>query len=373
MKVPSPETDPTYSQLYNWMHRQLKSYKLLQEGKPTGITQERIEQLEAIGFGQKRVRRQRGWESMFAELVRYKKDNEGSLKVPTPKTDPAYRQLYQWISTQRNFYKLLQEGKTTGITQARIDELTRIGFEFDPQNSSWESMLADLKRYKEDNEGSLQVPATDPAYSQLYSWMRQQRQFYKQFKEGKPAKITQERIDELEKIGFTWSGKFGPQKSVLELSRRPNWESMFAKLKQYKEDNEGSLQVPKADPAYRQLYSWMVTQRQLYKRSREGKPAPITQARIDKLEKIGFQFGQKRVQNQSTWESMFAKLKQYKEDKEGSLQVPATDPAYRQLYNWMVTQRRYYNLLQKGKPTHITQERIVELERIGFTWSGRFK
>jgi len=69
---------------------------------------------------------------------------------------------------------------------------------------------------------------------------------------------------------------------------------------------------------------------------------------------------------------MFAKLEQYKEDSDGSMAVPKADPNYRQLYTWMDWQRSNYKLFREGKPAQITQARIDELERIGFTWSGRF-
>ena len=321
------------------------------------------------GYRNFEERNRQRWNIRIKQLLDFKNANGGSFEVPTPKTDPAYSQLYRWIKHQRCFYKLFQDGKPASITQARIDELKKIGFQFDPLQSAWESMFAELVRYKEEHDGSLAVPTpkVNPAYSQLYTWTKSQRSFCKKFREGKPTFITQARIDELKRIGF----EFDPVYETV-------WESMIAELVRYKGEHDGNLAVPKDDPVHGKLYRWMVTQRGYYKLFQEGKSTYITQARINELERIGFtwsgEFGDKKsAKHQSAWESMFAELERYKGEHEGSLAVPKADHTYIKLYRWMQMQRKLYKLFQEGKPANgYTQARIDELERIGFTWSGRF-
>ena len=72
----------------------------------------------------------------------------------------------------------------------------------------WNVRIKQLVDFKNANDGSMVVPKADPTYRQLYKWMDWQRRFYKRFREGKPACITQARIDELERIGFTWCGRY---------------------------------------------------------------------------------------------------------------------------------------------------------------------
>ena len=48
-------------------------------------------------------------------------------------------QLARWVTNQRTFKK---EGKLSQARKARLDEL---GFDWDPHDSAWETMFAELK------------------------------------------------------------------------------------------------------------------------------------------------------------------------------------------------------------------------------------
>ena len=46
--------------------------------------------------------------------------------------------------------------------------------------------------------------------------------------------------------------------------------------------------VPRKYPTNEQLAAWVATQRKNYNRRKLGKPSPLTVARIDELEELGF-------------------------------------------------------------------------------------
>lgn len=67
------------------------------------------------------------WLSRYEELKRYKQ-HHGDTNVPQKyETNP---QLGAWCRTQKQQMKLLQEGKPTHMSQARLELLNEIGFEF---------------------------------------------------------------------------------------------------------------------------------------------------------------------------------------------------------------------------------------------------
>jgi Helicase associated domain len=75
------------------------------------------------------------------------------------------------------------------------------------------------------------------------------------------------------------------------------------------------------------------------------------------------------------WESMFEKLKAYKE-KHGHCLVPNRYEKDRSLGSWVSTQRRYFKLMKSStnirnsKKIHLNQLRIAKLRDIGFAWAA---
>jgi len=112
----------------------------------------------------------------------------------------------------------------------------------------------------------------------LGEWLICQRHQYKKRCNGKPARITQEHIDQLEAIGFEWN----PYET--------QWQSKFELLRNYR-DYYGHCQAPRnyeIDGVT--LGYWLANQRQEYKKYIEGKPAKISQERINELTAIGVEW-----------------------------------------------------------------------------------
>lgn len=51
--------------------------------------------------------------------------------------------------------------------------------------------------------------------------------------------------------------------------------------------------------------------------------------------------------------------------------VPKVYDDNKKLSSWVYRQRRQYSLLQAGKPSPLTEERIKKLEEAGFVWNTR--
>jgi len=193
----------------------------------------------------------------------------------------------------------------------------------------WLHSYHKLKQFK-DFHGHTNVPTRFDR--SLSVWVKHQR------KESCKNSLSNEQIQLLEDIGFQWN--------VLRGSRH-SWEEKFQKLKEFQETH-GHCKVPlKLD---RQLNSWVDAQRQANKQGR------LTEDRIKKLESLGVQWIVK------SWESKFKKLREYKEFH-GHCNVPLHTE--KQLYRWVVDQRRAH---KRGK---LSAERVKKLQDLGIRLTSK--
>ena len=337
-------------QLGMWVARQRKNYK------QNKMSAERIEALERIGFewvGPKGLGRRPddgSWWRRFGELEDYKKEH-GDCYVPTA----AYKQNPQlggWVATQRNNYK------QNKMNVERIEALERIGFQWvgrkgegRPDDALWWKRFGELEEYKR-RHGDCNVSTQHKENPQLGIWVFNQRARYHQ------NKTSAERIEALNSIGFQW-----------RLRERPEWDERLDELVSYKQTHGNTL-VPSnarkdATNKYHGLAHWVHQQRTQYRFLQEGKHSHLTTDRIEMLDSIGFVWD---AQN-AAWEEIFAELQEFKANH-GHTDVPKTWEN-KELYNWAVTQRKFYKYFQTGKPTLITKERIEQLDEIGFEWRSK--
>lgn len=138
------------------------------------------------------------------------------------------------------------------------------------------------------------------------------------------------------------------------------WFESFQELVEFKERN-GHCTVLRRNDQQRQLSLWMNTQRSEYKKMLSGKSSCMKKERVKLLDKLGFEW----FPNQ--WEDKYDELVEYKK-KNGDCNVPQGYGPNKQLAQWVTTQRNQYSKKQAGKPSQMTRERIMALERIGFEW-----
>lgn len=129
----------------------------------------------------------------------------------------ANKQLNAWVRTQKTQYKMLREGKSNHMSQIRINYLNDIGFEWsgEKRDKFWMDRYNELVEYQ-NKFGNTRVPDKYAAAPQLHSWVSLQRRQMKLRKEGKNTKLSEERVQLLEKVGLeckiressTWMDRF---------------------------------------------------------------------------------------------------------------------------------------------------------------------
>ena len=292
------------SALGSWCGVQRVCYK---NGK---LSSERIAKLEAIGFPWD-VHEER-WEKNYADLVTFKKVH-GHCIVPTESA------LSSWCSAQRT--------RKETLSSERIAQLDTLGFTWDAREALWGKNYAELVAYKE-AKGHCNVPANS---GPLGAWCSTQR-----IECGK-GKMTSERIDRLDAIGFDWNPII------------TTWDKNYAELVAYKEEH-GHCNINKENSS---LGRWCSFQR---KRHKKGNISP---EQIAQLEKLGFRWNTNDVLS-ALWDKHYAQLVAFKKVN-GHCEVPfenGTSP----LGAWCATQRRF------AKKAKLSQERIARLDVLGFCW-----
>eukprot|EP00978_Attheya_sp_CCMP212_P034903 scaffold149115_cov41-Attheya_sp.AAC.2 len=141
----------------------------------------------------KSKKRYTSWDERFKDLVDFKKINEHT-NVPTKFA------LGKWASTQRTQNGLLQKGKDSLLTIDKREKLKSIGFVFKlrPTFLSWDQRFQDLVEYNKIN-GHTNVPTHS---GPLGTWITHQRTQYGLLQAGKDSRLTIDKREKLESIGF---------------------------------------------------------------------------------------------------------------------------------------------------------------------------
>ena len=283
------------------------------KGRRQFLSESQIRRLDEIGFNWDSLESQ--WEKRFNELLAYKA-KYGDMNVPAKSSSG----LGMWVGMQRAFKK------RGSIPDDRYSRLNEIGFAWDGVESIWEERFGELLAYKEIN-GDVNVP--NDRGSKLWRWISTQRIFRKK------GKLSTEKIQRLDALGFTWD--------MLD----SQWDSKISELLAYK-DKFGNVNVSKQRSA--SLSGWVQAQRG---RKNQGS---LSEERIRQLNEIGFDWNPFASQ----WETKFCELLAYWE-RHGNTNVPINWPDG--LNAWAKSQRADK---RDGK---LSDERIRQLEEIGFVWN----
>jgi hypothetical protein len=164
------------------------------------LSPNRIKQLDGLGFDWDPHNTY--WEQMYERLAAYKKQH-GHCNVPREwKQDQL---LSTWVTNQRH--------RKVELSPERIRRLETLGFDWDPHNTYWGQMYAQLvafqKRHKHCN-----VPQKSEQNPGLGPWVNTQR--------TRKAQLSPNRIKQLDALGFDWD----PASTY--------WEQMYERLIAYK-------------------------------------------------------------------------------------------------------------------------------------------
>lgn len=299
--------------LCTWVQKQRQNYS------KNKLALHYIKKLEEIGFVWNPLIV--AWKEMFVELSKFKQEH-GHCNVK--QKYPPNPQLATWVNTQRDQYK---EGK---CLPERVKRLEELGFVWDTNIAAWENMFLELCKFK-DKQGHCNVPTGYPENPRLATWVTTQRSDYKD------GRITSQRRERLEKIGFEWN------------TNESAWEKMYAALIQFKQDI-GHCNVP---PKYKnkQLGSWVAHQREAFRQS------TLDSQRVRRLEELGFIFD---PLNQ-LWDEIYNELAEFK-NKNGHCNVPKEYSENPRLGAWVSKQRLQQS---KGK---LSSYRFDKLNQLDFNW-----
>mmetsp|Transcript_4648 Transcript_4648/g.13419 ORF Transcript_4648/g.13419 Transcript_4648/m.13419 type:complete len:573 (+) Transcript_4648:210-1928(+) len=143
------------------------------------------------------------------------------------------------------------------------------------------------------------------------------------------------------------------------------WSFRFQELLQFREEH-GHCLVPTKYAANLQLSQWVKRQRYHHKLRKSGAHSNLTAERQQSLDDIGFCWDM----HSALWEERLHELIAYK-NEHGDCNVRCHYTRNPQLAVWVKYQRRQYKLLQEGKPSNMTLERIAKLDEYGFVWNCR--
>ena len=316
-----PSRWPENPKLSRWVFTQREFWK---NGK---LSEDRIKRLEAAGFEWNIL--ETNWNELFAALLKYKEEN-GHCKVP--RAWPENPDLSSWVSTQRESYR---KGL---LSPDRIERLEHNGFIWDTIQNSWEENYSALIEYKSAT-GHCDVPDKWPMNLKLSHWVGKQRSYWKM------NRLSADRIERLDAIGFTWD----PQDAV--------WNKMYAMLQEFYKNN-GHCNVPHNWSENIKLSRWVTRIRKLWK---EGK---LSQERKKQLESIGFAIIDHEAIKNDTWEKMFFSLCEFKKIN-GHCKVPKDWHKNPELANWVSSQR------QMKRKNRLQSDYLRRLNEIGFIWHTR--
>jgi hypothetical protein len=212
--------------------------------------------------------------------------------VNLPKSYTENQSLVNWCQELRSNYRLKSLGiiNDTGLTESQVLQLHDIGFHFTVNTTKFEERIDQLIEFSK-KFGHVNVPSKYPANPSLARWCSSIRNDYKSKKKCGEMKnnLTDERIKELEALGFQWS-------------LRVSFQERLQQLRQFKE-KYGHVSVPIRFNENQSLADWCKALRKAYRLWKEGKPHRFdftNTSFLTPLEELEFDWRFKTAQKQNT-------------------------------------------------------------------------
>jgi hypothetical protein len=116
-----PNEDTANPDLGKWVDHQRQQYSRRIRELGSGMTEERVELLEAIEFCWSLVDAK--WEGHFEDLKEHVRMHGYGVRPPAKS-----RTLVDWVGYQRKVYRQKQDGKQVSLTTKRLQKLRSLGF-----------------------------------------------------------------------------------------------------------------------------------------------------------------------------------------------------------------------------------------------------
>lgn len=332
--------------------KQPQSEKIL-EKTPSNFSKEIV--------GRQKAALPKNWIERYERLKLYF-EIHGTCEITKTEDDPSTASLRRFIKAQQATYRtFIEKGEYSDpISAQKIKLLQDINFAFEscaPKVLSRHWMAKYNKLVKYYGERGTFDMSNNPSFRSLNRFAKNQREMYRSFQEivckvdeNDPDPIVYQKIKLLQDINFDFDTKEATRSERL-------WEINFEKLRNYKEVN-GDCDIKKRH----ELYGWVHRQRSQYKILREGGVSLLTAKGMQRLVDIGFVFNNRPPY--FTWEERMEQLQEYKETH-GHVMVPKSHPI---LGPFVRKQRSQYALYEKGKKCHMTEDRMKQLDVMGFVF-----
>ncbi|MEO5347401.1 MAG: helicase associated domain-containing protein [Magnetococcus sp. YQC-9] len=245
-----------------------------------------------------------------------------------PRLYPEGPELAAWAVQMR---QARQRGQLEPEWSARLE---KIGFVWDLEAHAWGEELARLRRFIA-RQGHARIPGDFPEEPELAIWAEKQRQLRHK------GKLAEERVTELEQLGFIWD---------LEAYA---WGEELARLRHFI-DRHGDARIPDPCPDDPELAIWAEKQRQL---RNKGK---LVGQRVEELDRLGFIWDPEALK----WHELCAALAGFYA-RFGHFDLPKEWPEEPELPAWVKGVR---TAREKGK---LDPERVARLDELGFIWDAR--
>ncbi len=193
-------------QLGNWVMIQRLQYRQHKKGGKNTLSNERMEALNQIGF--EWDIHEASWEDKLNEV---KECLNGCPDRNAIDSAIYPHRLLSWVSAQRSEKRYKLKGLHSHLTDEREKKLDEIGFDWKIEKSRerlrqelWMQNFEKLSEYTLQHE-TCRVPVkkSHSAEENSFShWVRDQRRYYKAYKNDLQAPITAERVALLDSIGF---------------------------------------------------------------------------------------------------------------------------------------------------------------------------
>lgn len=189
-----------------------------------------------------------------------------------------------------------------------------------------------------------------------------------------PAPTKQEHPPQHKVIGLTPEDRMPSEKELVQnqsqrFSESLNaWYLRFNELIEYRETH-GDCLVPQKYKPNPKLGYWVNKQRMDKRDFDEGRKTSLTQEKLQKLNKIGFQWAKHK--GTSGWDQKYIELSAYYREH-GHSNIPTKCPENTALGRWVSTQRSEYKKFLDGQSKYMTTKRVEQLNAIKFKWDASF-
>jgi hypothetical protein len=198
------------------------------------------------------------WERKFTYLKEYK-TKYGDCDIPY--NDPN---MGEWMALHR---KMKADGVSDPLAISRLAKLDQIGFEWDL--TVWDKRLIELTEFTKEHKHT-DVPINHS--SGLGIWVINQK--------FNLHEMSKERVAALDALDFIWNHN--------RKRNNKTWDVRYNELLEYKEKHK-TANVPTTQ-GHSKLSKWVGKQREEYKKYKNKQSSQLDRERIDRLNKIGFQW-----------------------------------------------------------------------------------